>query len=92
MHDQGVSIPTLFVGSEEFQKNVRLNQATEEVQAKTPKREVHVLEHTNHGSFIDTTFWLPKWFHRAVGPPRDQQEVYGHFIGLTIAFVKKHAP
>lgn len=59
-HEQGLSIPSLFIGSGEFQTYKYLKEATERLQGKcTPRPEVHVLEHSQHWNFMDLVFWLP---------------------------------
>jgi len=67
LHEKGSQVPTLFIGSEEFQKLERLCAATLAVQKKCPKAVVKVYEGTRHGNFIDAIFWLPMKLGQVMG-------------------------
>lgn len=93
VHDRGISIPALFIGSSQFQGYAALNGAAERVQAKCPLREVHVLPRTTHGNFMDAVWWLPVALTTRIGfsgkcPPH---ETYARFITLVANFVEKCA-
>ena len=91
VHDQGIDIPALFIGSSQFQGYVALNNATERVQAKCPLREVHVLPRTTHGNFMDAIWWLPVALTNRIGfsGKCHPHETYAYFITLVADFVAK---
>ena len=96
MHDKGTVLPTLFVGSEEFDSYPRMKEATAQVQAKCKNEgnEVHLMKGTRHGNFMDAVFWLPKSITARIGMAGrgvDAHEAYAEFGATVGRFIDKHS-
>ena len=93
LHEAGIKIPTLFVGSAEFASYEALALATKRVQTNCKLSEIHVLEHTRHGNFMDAIYWLPvsvTKFMGMSGKGKNPHQTYSEFFGLLTAFLEKH--
>ena len=91
-HALGLSLPSLFVGSAQF-RDGDINLATVELQGKSPKAEVHVLEGSKHGNFSDAVWWLPGAVLRRMGVvgKADPMGTYVNFFELVVDFAERHA-
>lgn len=65
VHDAGISIPTLFVGSAQFADMPGISKATANL--SHDKSAAHILTKSKHQNFVDVGFWLPAWLLRKVG-------------------------
>jgi len=94
-HEKGLSIPALFIGSEQFANYTGLAEATNRLAAHNshPKGSVsHVLEKSRHQNFTDVGFWLPvtllKW-STAVGMA-DYDLTHQQILDITTQFLDSH--
>jgi len=90
-HSNGISLPSLFIGSAEFQGYRGLNDATERIQAKVAVKEVHVMENTRHGNFMDAVWWMPVVLTTTLGfsGATDPHVAYAKFANLVADFVER---
>jgi len=91
-HERGIQIPSLFIGSEEFEGYDDLRDGTLRLQAKCPDKRVAVLAGTRHGNFMDAIWWLPKWMTRGMGfsgKAIDPHDTYAEFVGMVADFVEE---
>jgi len=90
-HTNGISLPSLFIGSAEFQGYRGLNNATARIQQKVAIKEVHVMENTRHGNFMDAVWWMPVVITQTLGfsGSCDPHLVYAQFANLVADFVKR---
>lgn len=91
VHENGIKIPSIFIGSAEFSKYPGLNDGTIRVQKLTPNCEVHVLKDTRHGNFMDAMWWMPAWMTRMLSfsGQCDPHTTYTEYINLVIDFVER---
>jgi predicted esterase len=91
VHENGIRIPAIFIGSAEFETYEGLHDGTLRVQALTPKGEVHVLKDTRHGNFMDAMWWLPVWLSRSLkfSGSCDPHQTYTEYISLVLDFVDR---
>lgn len=94
-HEIGLSVPALFLGSEQFANYTKLAEATSRLAAHNshPKGSVlYVLENSRHQNFTDIGFWLPvtllKW-SSALGKC-DYDQTYQRILDLTTQFLDTH--
>jgi pimeloyl-ACP methyl ester carboxylesterase len=91
---QGIkNLPTLFVGSQEFDDSEILKKATTTVQSNVTNREIHVLEGTRHGNYSDAVFWVPSFVSQRIGVAGrsvDPQRSFKRFLELVVAFVDRN--
>ena len=97
LHSAGTSpkIPTLFIGSEEFSKQEKLQAATVRVQKLCkPEAEVHVLSGTKHGNFMEAMYWIPSYITARIGMVGDTKEdcftTYFEYASLVFRFLEKN--
>eukprot|EP00621_Florenciella_sp_RCC1693_P000243 CAMPEP_0182554990 /NCGR_PEP_ID=MMETSP1323-20130603/50262_1 /TAXON_ID=236787 /ORGANISM="Florenciella parvula, Strain RCC1693" /LENGTH=414 /DNA_ID=CAMNT_0024766717 /DNA_START=210 /DNA_END=1454 /DNA_ORIENTATION=- len=93
-HERGIAIPSLFIGSDEFQGYADLKDGTDRLQAKVPDKSVHVMSGTRHGNFMDAIWWLPKWVTCNLGfsgKTVDPHQTYAEFVGMVADFVDERA-
>jgi len=93
MHSKLTSpdVPCLFVGSEAFEKQEKLNLKTKRVQALCPKPEVHVLGGTTHGNFMDAGTWLPGARALGLTGSAEYLETYREILNLMLRFLDRQA-
>ena len=92
VHEHGISIPSLFIGSAEFQSYPKMKDGTERVQSKVPRKEVHVIPETRHGNFMDLVWWVPISLSMGLNfsgtaAPHD---TYARYSGLVADFAERH--
>ena len=84
-------VPCLFIGSEEFSNRKDLAAKTKKVQSLCRlKPEVHVLEGTRHGNFMDAGWWLPLARSLSLTGTADYHDTYIDIVRMMHAFLDKN--
>jgi len=92
-HENGLDIPALFVGSEQFEGFTNLADATKRLQAKCRDAEVHVPKNTKHQNFADVVWWINEKTLKKMGMigSADAIGAYCDIVQITRDFVLKHS-
>ena len=94
-HTSGLSVPALFIGSEQFAAMRGLAEATQRLVASNSSDRgatAHVLQGSKHQNFTDIGYWIPVWLLRkvkAVGAC-DYYETHKRILSLTYEFLESH--
>lgn len=95
VHTKGLSLPAMFIGSEQFKKWTTCSDATNKLAASNtyPTGSIsHVLEGSRHQNFTDVGFWIStrilKW-SGMIGSC-DYDMTYKRILDLTTDFLDDH--
>ena len=91
-HERGLQIPSLFLGSSQFETYTNLADATSRLQGKCKGAEVHVVPNTTHHNFADVVFWLPRGLLTRVGMIGQgcPAGTYASIVRITREFIGKN--
>lgn len=95
VHLSGLSIPALFIGSEQFASRPGLADATNNLAISNTSDSgsvTHVLAGSKHQNFTDVGYWLPGWLLQKIGATgkSDYYKTHHQILTLTHDFLKKH--